>query len=435
MRKLSTANSSFFTLILFIFVTINLEDVKGQIPDPIWGFTIDNAKELYEINWSFQTFTAGIAITPTARIVFDTDENDPFDPNPEDYEDIVTSIDSFAYTMGEILDSYEWSSGQWTDCIQGNDFDYDSYMDRLDSYINNVVLNQRIDIWEIGNEINLPWINGGDIDATQYIISDANAIVQASGYQTALTLFYYPTVECVDDCNKNPNLHDNSDYMMLNWAESLVKAYPDAANIDYIFVSYYADAHFWCSKDPVDWVPVFEDLHKIFPNAKLGFGECGYDKDNPPSQQEILDLIDEFYGMGAPLTNLPYFTRGYFWWYYVDDCLPYLNNVYWDQMYDNINAQNRPVIGNNNIESIKTSNFPNPFNPTTIIRYYTPKSANIKIVVYDNVGREVKVLFDGYSNKGNHNVIFNGESLASGVYYYKITSNDFTETKKILLVK
>lgn len=80
-------------------------------------------------------------------------------------------------------------------------------------------------------------------------------------------------------------------------------------------------------------------------------------------------------------------------------------------------------------------NFPNPFNPSTTINFDLVKAGVVKIVLYDVLGKEVKTIVDQYADPGKFKAVFNAENLASGLYFYKITSNDFTDVKKMLIVK
>lgn len=80
-------------------------------------------------------------------------------------------------------------------------------------------------------------------------------------------------------------------------------------------------------------------------------------------------------------------------------------------------------------------NYPNPFNPTTTIKYQIPTSGNISIKVYDILGNEVAKLVDGYMETGKYEVEFDANSLASGVYIYRLSVNDFVNVKKMVLLK
>jgi len=88
------------------------------------------------------------------------------------------------------------------------------------------------------------------------------------------------------------------------------------------------------------------------------------------------------------------------------------------------------------VSSYKLSqNYPNPFNPTTTIEYAIPRQELVTLKVYDILGREVKTLVNGQMQAGNHSIIFNGNNLASGVYFYRIQAGNFVQTKKLVLLK
>ncbi|MBS1514257.1 MAG: T9SS type A sorting domain-containing protein [Bacteroidetes bacterium] len=82
-----------------------------------------------------------------------------------------------------------------------------------------------------------------------------------------------------------------------------------------------------------------------------------------------------------------------------------------------------------------SQNYPNPFNPTTNIKFSLPKATDVRIVVYSSSGQEIRTLVNEYKTAGSYNVDFNASDLASGTYFYKIVTSDFTETKKMTLVK
>lgn len=80
-------------------------------------------------------------------------------------------------------------------------------------------------------------------------------------------------------------------------------------------------------------------------------------------------------------------------------------------------------------------NYPNPFNPSTIIKYQIPKAGNVKLVIYDILGREVTRLVDEFQNDGRYEVKFDASNLSSGIYIYRLEANDFVDSKKMMLVK
>jgi GH35 family endo-1,4-beta-xylanase/TPP-dependent 2-oxoacid decarboxylase len=80
-------------------------------------------------------------------------------------------------------------------------------------------------------------------------------------------------------------------------------------------------------------------------------------------------------------------------------------------------------------------NFPNPFNPTTNIQYNIPKTSNVTLRIYDVLGRLVQTLVNTEQKPGSYSVSFNAQNLSSGVYFYQINAGNFTETKKLMLLK
>ncbi|SYZ74072.1 conserved exported hypothetical protein [Candidatus Zixiibacteriota bacterium] len=85
-------------------------------------------------------------------------------------------------------------------------------------------------------------------------------------------------------------------------------------------------------------------------------------------------------------------------------------------------------------------NAPNPFNPSTAIVYDLPKATNVHLEIYNVLGQKVKTLVDEYQNAGTQIVIWDGydqsgASVASGVYFYRISAGDFNATKKMMMLK
>lgn len=83
-----------------------------------------------------------------------------------------------------------------------------------------------------------------------------------------------------------------------------------------------------------------------------------------------------------------------------------------------------------------SQNYPNPFNPSTTIRYNVPAKSQIKLTVYNILGEKVTTLVDAIESPGTHEAVFNGDRLASGVYFYRLSANGNTFlTKKMVLLK
>ncbi len=80
-------------------------------------------------------------------------------------------------------------------------------------------------------------------------------------------------------------------------------------------------------------------------------------------------------------------------------------------------------------------NYPNPFNPYTVIRYQIPKSSLVTLKIYDILGSEVETLVNKIMNAGSHEVKFNGSNLSSGIYFYQFKADNYSATKKLMLLK
>jgi len=80
-------------------------------------------------------------------------------------------------------------------------------------------------------------------------------------------------------------------------------------------------------------------------------------------------------------------------------------------------------------------NYPNPFNPVTTIKYSVPRQSLVKLVIYDILGREVKTLVNEMRTAGTYEAVFDASQISSGVYFYRMESGDFTDVKKLVILK
>lgn len=121
------------------------------------------------------------------------------------------------------------------------------------------------------------------------------------------------------------------------------------------------------------------------------------------------------------------------------------NNNKWLSTYDN----GIFVYNENGVTEIKTEegpyyrpsgynisqNYPNPFNPQTIIEYGIPKASNVEIKIYNSLGEIINTIINKQQSAGEYRIEFDGSSLPSGIYFYRITAGSFVQTKKMILLK
>jgi hypothetical protein len=105
------------------------------------------------------------------------------------------------------------------------------------------------------------------------------------------------------------------------------------------------------------------------------------------------------------------------------------------------------IIGASSVSGIEDENYfipdkfvlyqsyPNPFNPSTTIKYSIPNSDVVSLRVFDILGREVEILVDEYKAAGSYSIEFNASKFASGVYFYQLRSGEFVESKKMILLR
>lgn len=80
-------------------------------------------------------------------------------------------------------------------------------------------------------------------------------------------------------------------------------------------------------------------------------------------------------------------------------------------------------------------NYPNPFNPVTVIQYNLKTESEVSLILYNILGQMASILDSGLKYAGTHKITFDGNSLSSGIYYYRLQSGQFIESKKLVLIK
>ncbi|MBZ0203800.1 MAG: hypothetical protein K8I03_12350 [Ignavibacteria bacterium] len=279
--------SGFCVLLIFTILTLLTSNSSGQ--DRVNGITIDGVNNLNNIVSSISRHKVRI----TTRIVFD--EWQP----ASDYTNAVNRIDTVSDIMGEILDSYYM-----------NAYSVQQFKDRVDEYVS--AFGSKVDIWEIGNEVNGEWL--GNRDSVLAKIMYAYKRVKKMGYRSAVTLYY------------NKNCWENPQNEMFRWLSESLR---DQRKFepDYVFVSYYEDD---CNNLQPNWQQVFDSLHTLFPNSKLGIGECG-----TMHASRKAEYINRYYKMNITTPN---YVGGYFWWYYRQDCVPWNTKPLWQVLEDAMNT-------------------------------------------------------------------------------------------------
>jgi hypothetical protein len=82
-----------------------------------------------------------------------------------------------------------------------------------------------------------------------------------------------------------------------------------------------------------------------------------------------------------------------------------------------------------------SQNYPNPFNPSTTINFSIPQTSFVTLAIYDILGNKIKTLVNDVRSPGNYEVAFDGNNLSSGIYFYQLKAENYTQTKKMLLLR
>jgi hypothetical protein len=138
--------------------------------------------------------------------------------------------------------------------------------------------------------------------------------------------------------------------------------------------------------------------------------------DNDPSNDETAFLIDSLINSGLPVPSG-----------LVDPATPDVD------FFSPLGAEDE--TGELPKEYALEQNYPNPFNPQTVISFSLPRNTAVRLEIYNAVGQLIKVLVDGRLESGSHAITWDASDYASGVYFYRLKVEGFTETRKMLLLK
>jgi len=271
------------------------DDPAGPRPLPrtLYGVTADDISGLAQLVEGARHLPE----RPVTRIYFDAAEP------PGYYAAAVTALRPVSYLMGELLDSSDEARVSVA-----------AYRARVRAYL--AAFGRDVDLWEIGNEVNGDWT--GPYTTVEAKLTAAYQEVSALGEPMALTLYY--NVGCGDGPAELGPLAFSRRYV------------PPAvrAGLRYVFLSYYEDNCGGIRPTAAVLTAYLRALHRLYPHARLGFGEVGLDQPvTAATLPAAVDMLSYYYGL--PI-RLPYYTGGYFWWYYAEDCLPYGRRPLWSAL-------------------------------------------------------------------------------------------------------
>ena len=262
------------------------------VADPLYGVTVDDISNVTNIVNS----STNLSHMPTTRIVFD------YGQAPSVYTSAVSQIEPVSYIMGELVDSSDMTG-----------YTLQQYHDRTAQYLS--ALGNLVDIWEIGNEVNGDWTGAySDVSAKIY---DAWQQVHAAGKRTELTLWYDA------GCGNGPTELDP-----IAFTNQYVPA-DMRYGLDYVTLSYYETQCNNIRPSAATLTRFFNQLHSLYPNAKLGFGEIGLPNKVGSNIAVAEAMINYYYGLNI---TTPGYIGGYFWWHYYEDMLPYTTKPLWQTL-------------------------------------------------------------------------------------------------------
>lgn len=263
----------------------------AQAKDPVYGVTIDQVTKISTVITNIEK----LPYAPTVRVVFTWSGNTP--TAPSHYTTAVTDLDAHGTVMGELLDS----SFEKKVTVKEYTTDVKNYLTKLGS---------KVGIWEIGNEVNGNWT--GTYATVKAKLVEAYDDVHGAGDVSALTLYAneYAPHHCGDG---------TSELTPVQFSETYVPA-TVRDGISYVFESFYPTTCTGLTTLPSSAAVAteMEQLHTLYPNAKVGFGELGLPKKvTKTTETRAKQIMAWGYDLNP---GLSYYVGGYFWWYAYEDC-------------------------------------------------------------------------------------------------------------------
>ncbi len=251
----------------------------------MYGVTID---EIAHVE-SFVSALAALPDRPTTRVYFDVREPASY------YARALTQLDPVTAVMGELLDSSDETS-----------ISTEAFQARTESYLQ--TLGSDVNIWEVGNEVNGNWT--GSYPTVAAKLTEAFDDVAAVGAKSALTL--YANNFGPDHCGDG-----ESELTPVQFSRQYIPA-AVADGLNYVFLSYYPTQCHHREPTSQEVASYMQQLHALFPNAALGFGEVGLPRAVKRKVTKAAQIMSWAYSLRP---GLPYYVGGYFWWYGAEDAL------------------------------------------------------------------------------------------------------------------
>ena len=242
---------------------------------------------------------------------------------------------------------------------------------------------------------------------------------------------WYPNTKSTINCGMEIISEDQGNYIIELYADNPLNAPPSKPKNFVVSRNNFNEA-------VLNWEANFEP--DLINDGAYKIYKCE-SSDSIPTSFEYVTSISA-YSNGTPVTS----------WTDPESGLSISENLFYRiTAVDNTNKESVPsgyccISGGNQVHDLDKfvsesekkyvlGNYPNPFNPTTTIRFSVPTSEFVTLKVYDVLGNEVALLVNEQKSAGSYEVEFSASGLSSGIYFYKIQSGSFVETKKMLLLK
>lgn len=288
MKRRSVRQSWLLAAVLTIVTTDFMVPAAGASPSvpnsPLFGVTIDRTAHIATVVTAERQLPERL----TTRVYFNVSEP------ATHYRVAVSKLHAVSWVMGELLDSSD-----------AERISTSAFQERVETYLS--TLGSSVDIWEIGNEVNGNWTGSYKTGAAK--IEEAYDDVAAAGAKTALTL--YANEYAPDHCGDGPD-----EPTPLAYSQRFVpKAVRDG--LSYVFESYYPTECENTYPTSAQVASEMRKLHRLYPNARLGFGEIGLPR---PVTDRTLTKAETIINWAYSLDpGLSYYVGGYFWWYAYED--------------------------------------------------------------------------------------------------------------------